>query len=123
MNYLPTKFCASLVSRKRYGKGFSGVRKRGGGREAFKANESRMPGANDEDYDGVQGTWFGSGSKKPALRWTKFKWIMFVANILVRPLFIRFSVPPLFIRFAADDLFPGLPHFLSAHVVPRVGSS
>lgn len=59
--------------------------KQGGGREAFKANESRMPGANDEDYDGVQGAWFGQGSKKPTLRWTKFKWVMFAANIFVRP--------------------------------------
>lgn len=42
-----------------------------------------MPGANDEDYDGVQGAWFGNGPNKPALRWTKFKWIMFAANILL----------------------------------------
>ena len=92
VNYLPTKFGAGLVSRKRYGKELSGMHKQGGGREAFKANESRMPGANDEDYDGV-GTWFGHGSKKPALRWTKFKWVMFVANILVRPLSIYFPFP------------------------------
>lgn len=95
VNYLPTKFGAGLVSRKRYGKSLSGMRKQGGGREAFKADESRMPGANDEDYDGVQGTWFGRGGKKPALRWTKFKWIMFFANIFVRTLFIPFSVSPL----------------------------
>jgi len=85
VNYLPAKFGAGLVSRKRYGKAL-GVPKQGGGREAFKANEARMPGANDEDYDGVQGAWFGHGTKKPALRWTRFKWIMFVANVLVRPL-------------------------------------
>jgi len=42
-----------------------------------------MPGAHDEDYDGVQGVWFGHGSKKPTLRWTKFKWILFVGNVLL----------------------------------------
>ena len=94
VNYLPTKFGAGLVSRKRYGKDLSAPQKQGGGREAFKANESRMPGANDEDYDGVS-TWFGHGSKQPALRWTKFKWVMFVANILVRTLFRPLPAPPL----------------------------
>ena len=93
------------------------MRKQGGGREALKAKKSRMPGANDEDYDGVQGTRFGSSSKKPALRSTKFKWIIFVANILVRSHFIRFSVPPLNIHFAVDDL-PSFPHLLPAHAAP-----
>ena len=59
--------------------------KQGGGRKAFKANESLMPGVHDEDYDGVQVAWFGPNSKKPVLRWTRFKWIMFVANIFARP--------------------------------------
>ena len=95
VNYLPTKFGSGLVSRRRYGKALAGMRKQGGGREAFKADEPRMPGANDEDYDGVQGAWFGGGPNKPALRWTKFKWIMFAANILVRPLFIPLSIPSL----------------------------
>lgn len=121
VNYLPTKFGSGPVSRKRYGKEVSGVHKQGGGREAFKANESRMPGANDEDYDGVQGTWFGRNPNKPALRWTKFKWVMFVANILVRPFFIYLSVPPLNARFAVDDILPHFPHFLPAYMVPRLG--
>ncbi|KAF9781868.1 hypothetical protein BJ322DRAFT_1101183 [Thelephora terrestris] len=83
INYLPAKFGASLVSRRRYGKevSVSEMPKRGGGREAFRANEPRMPGAHDEDYDGAQGAWFGTDSKKPLLRWTRFKWIMFVANV------------------------------------------
>ena len=87
INYLPAKFGAGLVSRRRYGKDLSvsEVPKQGGGREAFKANEPRMPGVHDEDYDGVQGAWFGPNSKKPVLRWTRFKWIMFVANIFVCP--------------------------------------
>jgi hypothetical protein len=56
--------------------------KRGGGVEAFRSGEARMPGANDEDYDGVSGGWFGGGGKTRGrrLRWTKFKWILFVAN-------------------------------------------
>ena len=90
VNYLPTKFGAGLVSRRRYEKELSAMPKQAGGREAFKANEPRMPGTNDEDYDGVQGAWFGSGSKKPTLRWTRFKWVMFVANVFVRPLSVYF---------------------------------
>lgn len=85
INYLPAKFGAGLVSRRRYGQELpvSGVSKQGGGREAFKANEPRMSGPNDEDYDGVRGALFGLDSKKPILRWTRFKWIMFFANVLV----------------------------------------
>lgn len=100
VNYLPSKFGAGLVSRRRYGKqlSVSGMPKRGGGREAFKANERRMPGPNDEDYDGVQSAWFGPNSKKPVLRWTRFKWIMFVANVLVW----SFSVS--FLSSAAEHL-------------------
>ena len=120
-NYVPTKFGSGLVSRKRHEKELPEVHKQGGGREAFKADEARMPGANDEDYDGVQGTWFGHGPKKPALRWTKFKWIMFAANVIVRPSSIRFSVLALSARFAADSILPRCPHFLPAHMVPCLG--
>jgi len=44
-----------------------------------------MPGNGEEDYDGVQSTWFGDKhpTKKPVLRWTKFKWILFFANVLL----------------------------------------
>lgn len=85
INYLPTKFGAGLVSRKRYGKDVPvpAMPKRGGGRDAFRANEPRMPGANDEEDDGARGAWFGSNSKKPILRWTRFKWILFAANVLL----------------------------------------
>lgn len=85
VNYLPNKFGGQLVSRKRNPTGIAGVPKRGGGREAFRADEARMPGNGEEDYDGVQSTWFGDKhpTKKPVLRWTKFKWILFFANVLV----------------------------------------
>jgi len=44
-----------------------------------------MPGETDEDYDGVSSGWFGGdvGKHKKPLRWNKFKWILFVANILL----------------------------------------
>jgi hypothetical protein len=61
--------------------------KLGGGVEAFKSGEARMPGENDDDYDGVSSSWFGGrtgGHAKPKLRWNKFKWALFVANVLVR---------------------------------------
>jgi hypothetical protein len=35
-----------------------------------------MPGADDHDYDGVD-----LNSKKPRLRWNRFKWLLFVANV------------------------------------------
>ena len=89
VNYLPSKFAPVQGSvRRRAGKGGpADVPKRGGGREAFHAGEARMPDAGDEDYDGVQGAWFGKegGQTKQRLKWTRFKWILFVANLLVRP--------------------------------------
>lgn len=48
--------------------------KRGGGVEAFRSGEARMPTEEDEDYDGVV------TNRGFALRWNKFKWIMVVAN-------------------------------------------
>jgi hypothetical protein len=70
--------------------------KLGGGVEAFRSGESRMPGQGDEDYDGVTGGWFGGkegGSTPPRrLRWNKFKWTLFVANVFVG-LFVFFPLP------------------------------
>jgi len=96
VNYLPSKFSSTLLSpggnltRKRKG-GKSGmdpvVPKRGGGVEAFRSGEARMPGQGDDDYDGMQGGWFGGkegGRTTPKrLRWNRFKWILFVANIVL----------------------------------------
>jgi hypothetical protein len=70
VNYLPSKFSASLVSRK----GDKGIelephlRKSGGGVEAFRIGESRMSDRR--------------------LRWNKFKWILFCTNFCVRLLSI-----------------------------------
>lgn len=88
VNYVPSKFSATLLSpigsaaRKRTsGKSDvdPDVPKRGGGLDAFKSGEARMGGANDEDYGFGPGV--GPGRKR--LRWNKFKWILFFANIVL----------------------------------------
>jgi len=87
INYLPTKFSDAVLYNglKNRGKGFHLGPKRGGGREAFRSGEARMPGEGDEDYDGVQGSFFGKegGRTRPRLRWNKFKWTLFFSNLLV----------------------------------------
>ncbi|KAI0292079.1 hypothetical protein B0F90DRAFT_1812019 [Multifurca ochricompacta] len=67
VNYLPNKF--SDANR---GKGFQLGPKRGGGREAFR------------NYDGIQVGLFGKegGRTRPRLRWNRFKWTLFVSNLL-----------------------------------------
>lgn len=87
VNYLPAKFSNTVVAqRRRNGKGAGGymMPKQGGGREAFRSNEARMPGAGDEDYDGVDvfGNNKEGGRTKPKARWNRFKWCLFLANIL-----------------------------------------
>ncbi|KIM64175.1 hypothetical protein SCLCIDRAFT_23760 [Scleroderma citrinum Foug A] len=85
VNYLPSKFSSGLLSpgaRRRKGK--SDLPKQGGGREAFKSDEPRMPAEEDEDYDGITGGWFGGrdgGHTRPRMRWNRFKWTLFVANV------------------------------------------
>ncbi|KAI0299963.1 hypothetical protein BC826DRAFT_1090485 [Russula brevipes] len=86
VNYLPTKFSDAVLYNglKNRGKTLPLVPKRGGGREAFRSGEARMPGEGDEDYDGIQGSLFGKegGHTRPRLRWNRFKWTLFVANLL-----------------------------------------
>ncbi|KAL4070266.1 hypothetical protein J3A83DRAFT_4523661, partial [Scleroderma citrinum] len=85
INYLPSKFSSGLLSpgaQRRRGK--SDLPKQGGGREAFRTNEPRMPAEGDEDYDGLTGGWFGGkegGHTRPRMRWNRFKWTLFIANI------------------------------------------
>ncbi|CAL1693816.1 unnamed protein product [Somion occarium] len=88
INYLPSKFSDNIVTKRRKGaKGWDGViPKQGGGREAFKSNEARMPGEGDDDYDGVSSGWFGGregGRTRPRLRWNRFKWTLVAANIVL----------------------------------------
>lgn len=89
VNYFPSKFGRApspSLHKRRNGKNDddpnSNVPKSGGGREAFRSNEARMPAENDDDYDGVDvhragATW------TPRLRWNRFKWILFLTNIIV----------------------------------------
>ena len=91
VNYLPSKFSTALVTpgvgRRRKSKNVdSALPKRGGGREAFKSGEARMPGEQDDDYDGINSGWFGGkdgGRTGPRMRWNRFKWTLFFSNILV----------------------------------------
>ncbi|KAI5118506.1 hypothetical protein M0805_004006 [Coniferiporia weirii] len=85
VNYLPSKFSRPLSPglhkrRAKGGKGAANIPKQGGGREAFRSGEARMPGENDDDYDGVD---VSRSAWKPKLRWNKFKWIMFLSNFVV----------------------------------------
>lgn len=89
VNYLPSKFSHGLlpsISRRRKVKAKPRVPKHGGGREAFKSNEARMPDQDDDDYDGVvSGLFEGKkgGHTRPRMRWTKFKWTLLIANVFV----------------------------------------
>lgn len=89
LNYIPTKFSGPLTSDVVKRRNLP-VHKQGGGREAFRRRESRMPRGDDEDYDGVENvrqTWFGGppgAKKKKRLRWNAFKLILFTTNFLVR---------------------------------------
>jgi len=98
VNYLPTKFSDAVLYNglKNRGKGNQLGPKRGGGREAFRSGEARMPGEGDDDYDGVQGGLFGKegGRTRPRLRWNKFKWSLFLSNLLVSFQFLP-SIDPL----------------------------
>lgn len=84
VNYVPSKFSTALVAPdtgpyRRKGRGDPlGLPKRGGGVEAFRSGESRIGNIYDDDYnDG-----YSKGKKK--MKWTKFKWILLIANTLVR---------------------------------------
>jgi hypothetical protein len=121
VNYLPTKFSLphSAGVHKRKGKGAIGtaeVPKRGGGREAFRTGEARMPGEGDEDYDGVMPR--QSGKTKPRLRWNKFKWALFLTNTIVsRDPGCRQSMVPLAETSAAVCLFHRGAYFLPFNLV------
>ncbi|KAG6816990.1 hypothetical protein H0H87_001058, partial [Tephrocybe sp. NHM501043] len=92
VNYLPSKFSTTLLTpagsstrKRKSGRGGIDplVPKQGGGVEAFRSGEARMPGQGDDDYDGVHGKFFGKESGKKRLRWNRFKWILFFANLIL----------------------------------------
>ncbi|KAI0937483.1 hypothetical protein AcV5_005385 [Taiwanofungus camphoratus] len=87
VNYLPSKFSNTMLSggpkRRKFWKSTEiALPKRGGGREAFRKNEPRMPGDGDEDYDGVTFSPREGGRTRQKLRWNRFKWTLFVSNII-----------------------------------------
>ncbi|KAJ7618529.1 hypothetical protein FB45DRAFT_755781 [Roridomyces roridus] len=76
INYVPSKFAPSSVRQRKALKA-SGVPTRGGGVEAFRAGERRMPRPHDENYDGVD-----PGVQSGRARWNRFKWTLVVANTI-----------------------------------------
>ncbi|KAJ6459134.1 hypothetical protein C8R47DRAFT_142603 [Mycena vitilis] len=117
-NYLPSKFSNAVVSRRRNlyssapwdvggGKGLP----RGGGTAAFRAGAARMPGAGDEDYDGVDPR--GLAGKRPkAPRWTRFKYLLVLANALLT---LYALAGLLFCLAVYTRLLPAFPILLVAH--------
>ncbi|KAF7341790.1 hypothetical protein MSAN_02033800 [Mycena sanguinolenta] len=93
LNYLPSKFSHVMVSRRRnHEKGLPPAAvpgmPRGGGVAAFRADAARMPSEGDEDYDGVdvrRQSLFPplSALANRKLRWTRFKSILFFANVIL----------------------------------------
>jgi hypothetical protein len=128
VNYLPNKFSSGLLSptprRRKPGKDNADadhpvLPKRGGGREAFKSGESRMPSEGDEDYDGITGRWFGGkegGHTRPRMHWNRFKWALLIANLLVSPYSLS-SSPLSDASPAVICIRPHRPHILSPHMV------
>ncbi|KAK1231096.1 hypothetical protein PQX77_005798 [Marasmius sp. AFHP31] len=92
VNYLPTKFSDAVASptanpRRRGGKGKGEALKAGGGTDAFRPGEARMPAQGDEDYNGVSTGWFGGKTAKPRsgkiMHWNRFKWVLFCTNTML----------------------------------------
>ena len=104
VNFIPSKF--SKFRNRKGGKHDSApnLPKEGGGLQAFKTNESRMP----------QG--------KGRLKWNKFKWVLLVTNSLVC-FFLPLSNSFFFSQnHTALDLFPRRSRRLPANMVWRLGT-
>jgi hypothetical protein len=118
VNYLPSKFSDAVLYNglKNRSKVFQPGLKRGRGREAFRSGEARMPRDGDEDYDGLQSSLFGKegGRTRPRLRWNRFKWTLFVSNLLVSSiqLFGTTLMPDRFIIVVFRDLLTTFFFFL-----------
>ncbi|PCH34373.1 hypothetical protein WOLCODRAFT_113676 [Wolfiporia cocos MD-104 SS10] len=89
VNYLPAKFSSTMLfggpKRRKVWKGGEAdtVPKRGGGREAFRSDEARMPRAEDEDFDGVTLDGRYGVALKSGARWNRFKWTLIVTNSML----------------------------------------
>ncbi|KAF8706307.1 hypothetical protein AX14_013806 [Amanita brunnescens Koide BX004] len=88
LNYLPKKFSSRMLNagnprrRKNAGAGAKGLDpkfpKRGGGVDAFRSGEARMPSEGDDDADG----WLAGRKTGKKMKWNRFKWILFCSNLL-----------------------------------------
>ncbi|KAJ7683528.1 hypothetical protein B0H17DRAFT_941757 [Mycena rosella] len=76
VNYVPSKFSSAVRQRKGKSKQVEGP-KRGGGVDAFRAGERRIPGSNDQNYDGVD-----IGVKAGKAKWNRFKWVLVFTNTM-----------------------------------------
>ncbi len=90
VNYAPTKFSDALVGRgprrRRRGREDDApapAMARGGGVDAFRKGESRMPDDRDDLHPpAYRRGWFDRSEMRS--RWTRFKWVLFVFNVVVR---------------------------------------
>ncbi|KAJ7039379.1 hypothetical protein C8F04DRAFT_1318892 [Mycena alexandri] len=79
INYLPSKFSEPAVRQRKVGGKGTGTRttlKYGGGVDAFRAGEARIPRAHDQEYDGVD-----VGVRTGKAKWNRFKWILVCSNV------------------------------------------
>ncbi|KAJ7476880.1 hypothetical protein B0H11DRAFT_1727102 [Mycena galericulata] len=78
INFLPSKFSPAVRQRfgSKVGKGRPGPI-RGGGVDAFRAGEARIPRPNDQNYDGLD-----VGMKFGKAKWNRFKWILVCSNVV-----------------------------------------
>lgn len=83
INYVPSKFSGTILRRKTTAK----IPKRGGGVEAFRSGESRMPGQTSGDENRIS-MFGGKLQVVNKYRWNRFKWVLFFSNLCVRPSFI-----------------------------------
>ncbi|KAJ7807339.1 hypothetical protein B0H14DRAFT_3881956 [Mycena olivaceomarginata] len=91
LNYLPSKFSCVMVSRRRNfekDSALGGMVPRGRGVAAFRADAARMAAEGDGDYNGVDVRRHSlfpplSALTQRKLRWTRFKSILFLANLVL----------------------------------------
>jgi hypothetical protein len=103
VNYVPSKFSPALLASstgpyRRKGRGRTDVPKLGGGIDAFRRGEARIGSSFDDDS--LMKTGYGGGQR--ILRWTKFKWALFLANIALTCYSIAVMIACLMIWF---DIF------------------
>lgn len=108
VNYVPSKFSSTVLSggpkRRKHWKNGSidaALPKLGGGRGAFRKDESRMPreGEEDDEDEGGITLHVPNGRAKPRMRWNRFKWALFISNTLFTVISIAGFISCLFLWF------------------------